>query len=232
MGRGTIVSGGVDGRYVLQRSRAPLDVAQRIEKLQARRVILTSELVELRVRQPYLRLEVEEARINLEALLRDWQQRLAAGQEGDPPIVPGPEDDQEDAVKGWESGLLSAHNLIRVQAGLGTLQLTSELSEAAQGHANWLAANDRSGHTGAGGSAPYDRMVAAGYPTGPGGGTGENQACGQTSVAMVMEGWMGSSGHRANILEGRFEDVGFGYAYRNGTTYRHFWVVNFGRLPS
>ena len=230
MGRGTIVSGGSNGLYTLQRSRATQDGPQQIASLQVRRTALSGEVNALLVKQADLALEVEEARMALEAALTDWQQRLAAGEDGDPPIDPSDED-QKDAVKNWESDLLAAHNLRRVQHGLGTLHLTSELSASAQSHATWLANNDQVGHTGAGESSPRERILAAGYPTGPGAATGENMGYGQTSVSAVMDGWMNSPGHRANILDGDFEDVGFGYAYRAGTTYRHFWVVNFGRMP-
>lgn len=230
MGRGTIVDGGADGRYRLQRIEAPLDVAQQIAKASAQKKALSDAGDALYLKQQWLVQEVNAARLSLEALLTDWMKRLAAGLEGDPPINPA-DPDQQDAVPAWQSGLLEAHNLIRVEHGLNTLQLRAELSTSAQGHAAWLADHDTSGHTGVNGSSPRDRIVAAGYPTGPGGGTSENQACGQMSVAMVMEGWMGSPGHRANILEGRFEDVGFGYVYLAGSTYRHFWVVNFGRMP-
>lgn len=230
MGRGTILGGGAKGLYQLQLTVAPLDVAQQIAKASTQRTALLGDMAALEAQRGWREQEVSAARLSLDALLADWMTRLAAGLEGDPPIEPT-DQDQKDAVKGWESGLLQAHNLIRVQHGLTTLQLASALSASAQGHAAWLAAHDTSGHTGVNGSAPHDRIVAAGYPTGPGGGTAENVACGQVSVQRVMDGWMGSPGHRANILEGRLEDVGFGYVFLEGSTYRHFWVVNFGRLP-
>ena len=230
MGRGTILAGGDDGLYVVRLSEAPPDAEARVKKLDAQRVKLSGEVDALYLLQGLQEQELDAAALTLDALLKDWMERLAAGQEGDPPIDPT-DPDQSGAVSGWEDGLLAAHNLIRVQHGLNTLQLVSELSVSAQGHAAWLAARDTTGHEGAMGSTPQDRIYAAGYPQGPGGGSGENCAYGQTSVSMVMEGWMGSPHHRANILEGRYQDVGFGYAYRASGTWRHFWVVNFGRMP-
>ena len=49
---------------------------------------------------------------------------------------------------------------------------------------------------------------------------GENIAKGQRSPQQVMNGWMNSSGHRANILSANFTEIGVGYTVdQNGTTY-------------
>ena len=55
---------------------------------------------------------------------------------------------------------------------------------------------------------------------------GENVAMGQTSPEKVMESWMNSSGHRANILSGDFTLIGVGFYESNG---QYYWVQNFGR---
>jgi hypothetical protein len=77
-------------------------------------------------------------------------------------------------------------------------------------------------HTGRDGSTPFSRMAAAGYR-----GTmmGENIARGFTSPAAVMNAWMNSPGHRANILNDGFTDLGVGIA---GTGSGMCWVQNFG----
>ena len=49
---------------------------------------------------------------------------------------------------------------------------------------------------------------------------------GQTSPEKVMESWMNSSGHRANILSSDFTLIGVGF-YESGGEY--YWVQNFGR---
>ncbi|MCC8083808.1 MAG: CAP domain-containing protein, partial [Clostridium sp.] len=46
-------------------------------------------------------------------------------------------------------------------------------------------------------------------------GAGENIAYGQTTPQQVMEGWMNSSGHRANILNANYTSIGVGH-YKNG----------------
>jgi uncharacterized protein YkwD len=95
---------------------------------------------------------------------------------------------------------------------------------------------------------PDDRMVAAGYTPSY---WGENAGAGYSSPAAVVAGWMGSSGHRANILSTNFRELGIGYYYDgpdagnvrldangdctpDGTDgpYRHYWTQNFGRRNS
>ena len=53
---------------------------------------------------------------------------------------------------------------------------------------------------------------------------GENIAMGQRDPAAVMNSWMNSSGHRANIVKTGFKDVGFGIAESNG---RKYWCADF-----
>ncbi len=56
---------------------------------------------------------------------------------------------------------------------------------------------------------------------------GENIAAGQTSCEMVMQQWMDSPGHRANILNKNYDRIGIGYLYDKKTAYKHFWVQHF-----
>jgi uncharacterized protein YkwD len=41
------------------------------------------------------------------------------------------------------------------------------------------------------------------------------------------DGWMGSSGHRNNILNSIFDDIGIGYAMVSGSTFVHYWTQTF-----
>jgi uncharacterized protein YkwD len=54
---------------------------------------------------------------------------------------------------------------------------------------------------------------------------GENIAVGQTTAAQVVNSWMNSPGHRANILNREYTHLGVGYAA--GGTYRHYWTQMF-----
>lgn len=57
---------------------------------------------------------------------------------------------------------------------------------------------------------------------------GENIAAGYGNAAYVMEGWMGSPGHRANILDSDYSAIGIACYYAPGTTYGYYWVQCFG----
>lgn len=56
---------------------------------------------------------------------------------------------------------------------------------------------------------------------------GENIAAGQQTPAAVMNSWMNSSGHRANILNSGFKHIGVGYTYSQGSAYGAYWVQLF-----
>ncbi len=70
-----------------------------------------------------------------------------------------------------------------------------------------------------------DRLLACGYPVGSYG-WGENIAYGYTSAAAVMQGWLNSSGHRANIENPSYKSLGVGAA--STTTGRIYWAQAFG----
>ncbi|MDQ2648346.1 MAG: CAP domain-containing protein [Actinomycetota bacterium] len=100
-----------------------------------------------------------------------------------------------------------------------------QLAKAAQGHSNWMAANNKMSHIGANGSEMDDRVEAAGY-------TGwtalaENVAYGQSSEQAVIDSWFSSPGHCKNFMKATYKDIGFGKATSaNGTPY---WTANLGR---
>ncbi len=56
---------------------------------------------------------------------------------------------------------------------------------------------------------------------------GENIAAGYSDPQTVMNGWLGSPDHRANILNGSFREIGVGY-WDGGGTYNRYWVQDFG----
>ncbi|GGU56497.1 CAP domain-containing protein [Streptomyces daghestanicus] len=114
-------------------------------------------------------------------------------------------------------------NRERAAAGLPPLAADPRLTAAAQAHSADMVARDFYSHTSPGGAGPQDRAVAAGAAYGT---TGENIACGQRSPADVVEGWMNSPGHRANILAPGFTHLGAGLAGggRAGT----YWTQLFG----
>lgn len=87
------------------------------------------------------------------------------------------------------------------------VQPDARLTEAAQSHAEDMVENDYLSHTSLDGSTVADRALAAGYDYAV---IAENIAQGYYSEAAVMEAWMDSPGHAANILDPRVEDFGLG----------------------
>jgi uncharacterized protein YkwD len=80
-------------------------------------------------------------------------------------------------------------------------------------------------HTSQDGRSPFDRMRGAGYK---GGLMGENIAAGQPTPAAVMDAWMHSPGHRANILNCGYKVIGIGVFTLAGSPYRIYWTQDFG----
>ncbi|MEU2267481.1 CAP domain-containing protein [Streptomyces olindensis] len=114
-------------------------------------------------------------------------------------------------------------NRERARAGLPPLAVDPLLTAAAQAHSADMVARAFYSHTAPDGSRPWDRAAAAGSTRRS---IGENIACGQRSPADVVEGWMNSPGHRANILKPGFTHIGIGFAGggRAGT----YWTQVFG----
>ena len=98
-------------------------------------------------------------------------------------------------------------NQARASAGLAPVIEDSHLTAAANAHSSDQAAARTMSHTGTDGSNPGARMTAAGYTWWT---WGENVAAGQKTAALVVDAWMNSPGHRANILNGSFTSIGVG----------------------
>ena len=99
--------------------------------------------------------------------------------------------------------------------------LNAKLSAAAKDYAEFLARTGKFGHTENG--SPGQRIKKQGYSYRA---DGENIAKGQPTAESVVNAWMHSSGHRANILNKGFKDVGFGVA--RDPKGRMVWVTDFG----
>ncbi|MER7925712.1 CAP domain-containing protein [Streptomyces sp. NPDC096057] len=114
-------------------------------------------------------------------------------------------------------------NAERARAGLRALAVDPLLAAAAQAHSTDMVARAFYSHTSPDGSQPWDRAAAAGSRRRT---IGENIACGQRSPAEVVEGWMNSPGHRANILKPDFTHIGIGLA--GGGQMGTYWTQLFG----
>ena len=112
------------------------------------------------------------------------------------------------------SKLLNLVNKARNENGLSSLTLNSSLSNVAQKKAEDMKNNNYFSHTSPTYGSPFDMIKSFGinYKT-----AGENIAKGQKTAEEVFNAWMNSSGHRANILNKNFTQMGIGYT--SGNTY-------------
>ncbi|MFI7413017.1 sigma-70 family RNA polymerase sigma factor [Streptomyces sp. NPDC049627] len=113
-------------------------------------------------------------------------------------------------------------NKERADAGCGPLTEDPLLNKAAQGHSDDMAARNFFDHTNPDGADPGQRITAAGYTWST---YGENIAQGQQTPEAVMDSWMNSPGHRANILNCSFKDIGVGVHDGSGGPW---WTQDFG----
>ncbi len=109
-------------------------------------------------------------------------------------------------------------NAERAEAGCAPVTANSTLNTAAQRHSEDMASTGTMSHTGSDGSDPGERITRAGYAWST---YGENVAYGYSTPEQVMQGWMTSPGHKANILNCSFKEIGVGLS---GT----YWTQDFG----
>ena len=130
----------------------------------------------------------------------------------------------ESATENFQCEVWRLTNNERIAAGYPGLEYNGVLARAAQGHAADMRVCSYFAHECLDGRTPFDRMAAAGYA---GSTMGENIAAGQQTPQEVVEGWMESKGHRENILNPDFTEIGVGYEYSEDSLGPR-WVQNFG----
>ncbi|MFF3501938.1 sigma-70 family RNA polymerase sigma factor [Streptomyces sp. NPDC003247] len=128
----------------------------------------------------------------------------------------------ETAASGTAAQVIALVNKERADAGCDPVSENSKLRAAAQGHSDDMAARDFFDHTNPDGDGPGERITAAGYRWST---YGENIAMGQQTAEAVMTSWMNSEGHRANILNCAFEEIGVGIHEDGGGPW---WTQAFG----
>jgi uncharacterized protein YkwD len=127
-------------------------------------------------------------------------------------------------------------NRERARYGLKSLKLNKKLSVAARGHARDMAKRNYFSHDTLGGGSFVDRIRRAGYLRGARSWmVGENLAWGShgnSRPSTIMRLWMNSPGHRANILNGSFREIGIGVVYdapvRGGGSPAGTYATDFG----
>jgi uncharacterized protein YkwD len=135
----------------------------------------------------------------------------------------------------WETDVLTLVNQRRAAGATcgGTayapapaLVTNAALRAAARGHSEDMAAHNYFSHTSYDGRTFSQRISTAGYTgSAP---WGENIAAGQSSPAAVVNGWMSSEGHCANIMNPGYRAIGVGYAFNTASNYGHYWTQDFG----
>ena len=140
------------------------------------------------------------------------------------PDVPGPEQpgDQvpDGSVQSYAQQVVDLVNAERAKAGLSALTVQTDVTAAANVRAREI--KQQFSHTRPNGSNFSTALQEQGVSYR---GSGENIAYGQRTPQQVMEGWMNSSGHRANILNANYKNIGVGY-YQDENGIGH-WVQLF-----
>lgn len=127
-------------------------------------------------------------------------------------------------VSAIEREVVRLVNVERQKNGLSPLELDVELSNVARTKSKDMATNNYFSHTSPTYGSPFEMMKQFGINYSA---AGENIAMGQSTAASVVNAWMNSEGHRANILNANFTKIGVGY-YKgsNGSPY---WTQMFIR---
>ena len=118
--------------------------------------------------------------------------------------------------------ILDLVNIERKKAGAKPLRLSDDLIRAASIRA--MEQVRKFSHTRPNGTPFYTVLVRGMNTT-----LGENVAVGQPSPKTVMRDWMNSAGHRKNILNPQYKELGVGYCYRKDSEYHHHWAQLFRR---
>ena len=125
-----------------------------------------------------------------------------------------PEQDNGTSQGDFTSQVVALVNAERAKQGLSALKVDAKVQQAALVRAQESAQSFS--HTRPNGSSFSTALTEAGVSFRR---SGENIAYGQSTPQQVMNAWMNSSGHRANILNENFTTIGVGYTVINGTAY-------------
>ncbi|WP_397537920.1 CAP domain-containing protein [Rummeliibacillus pycnus] len=119
----------------------------------------------------------------------------------------------------FEQQVISLTNAERAKEGLPALQADTKLMQSAKAKSDDMAKNHYFDHTSPTYGSPFDQMKSLGisYKS-----AGENIAQGQKTPQEVVQAWMQSPGHRANIMNASYTHIGVGFS-ANG----NYWTQQF-----
>ena len=125
----------------------------------------------------------------------------------------------DSAVSSFEAEVIRLVNEIRRQNGLSALKSNWELSRVARYKSQDMRDRGYFSHTSPTYGTPFQMIKAFGLSFRT---AGENIAKGYATPQAVVDGWMNSSGHRANILNASYTQIGVGYVAQG-----HYWTQMF-----
>lgn len=125
----------------------------------------------------------------------------------------------EEKTESYEQQVITLVNQIRAKNGLPALKSNWELCRIARYKSQDMKDKNYFSHTSPTYGTPFEMIRNFGltYRT-----AGENIAKGYTTPQAVVDGWMNSSGHRANILNATYTEIGVGYVADG-----HYWTQMF-----
>ena len=128
-----------------------------------------------------------------------------------------------------EQRVVALTNELRQQYGCPTVQIAPELMTAARAHSEEMADHDYFDHIDLSGHRSAWRLQQAGYL---GTASAENIAAGTSTPEQVVEIWSTemppNDGHRQNMLNCSFTEIGVGYATNANSVYKTYWTQVFG----
>jgi len=127
---------------------------------------------------------------------------------------------KDTAVSSYEKEVIRLVNEIRAKNGLGTLKEDWELSRVARYKSQDMKNNNYFSHTSPTYGSPFDMMKKFGISYRS---AAENIAKGQKTPQEVVNAWMNSSGHRANILNKSYTHIGVGYV-KSGNIWTQMFI--------
>lgn len=127
--------------------------------------------------------------------------------------------EENEAALSYAEQVVKLVNAERAKAGLSALEMKTDITAAANVRAKEI--KQVFSHTRPDGRSFSSALKEQGVSFR---GSGENIAWGQKTPEQVMNGWMNSEGHRANILNKNYKNIGVGYYQENGVNY---WVQLF-----
>lgn len=154
-----------------------------------------------------------QSRTDLERLAADLERALGRGsvvveRTRTARTTPAPAAAPAPASSGYAESIVAAMNRERAAHGLGPLKLESRLSLAAEDRVEDMMRKRYFDHVSPDGVNPFTWVRARGYRYRL---IGENLALGYRSSHSVVNGWMNSPGHRENILQSGFDEVGIAF---------------------